>query len=135
MHPATRQQKDYPFDAESLESGIRFNDANDPEQKSLTRQEQGPDTDVNRILAAYGVPFGRPAQFGEVDFTLDLQRLYEVRDIYTDVLQKLPQSVRDQFPDAAAIMRGVADGTLRASIEDASARALNTNPPPTPPTP
>lgn len=118
MHPATRQQKDYPFDAESIESALDC--ATDPEGKSVTRQEQAPDTDANRILSQYGIPYGRPMTFGEVNYNLSLQEAYEHRDTYMKVYAALPQPIKDKYPSFMDVMRGLDSGQLQADIQQAA---------------
>lgn len=113
MLPATRQQKDYPF---TLESSIDF-DPDDPESKSLTRQESKDDTDVNRILEQYGVPYGRQPIFGDINYDNTLRDAYEQLNTYDQVYNGLPIELKQKYATAAAVMEGIRTGELVADLE------------------
>lgn len=112
----------------SLETGLECDPAED-----VARQEYKADTDVNRVLAGFGVGFkDRPLTYADVDGNLDLQQALEARDAATRALRTLPQPVKDQFPTWEALIAATANGDLKRALQ-AHEEATRT-PPPTPPT-
>lgn len=124
VQPATRQQKDFPFDTMSIKTGLACQ--SDPEGKSITRQEQGADTDINRILEQYGVPFGRQQLYVDVDYDLNLQQIYQARDDYAMAVANLPPEIKELFPTPQHLDHALRDGTFDATVQKALAdRAKN----------
>lgn len=101
----------------SLETGIDFTGE---DAKSVTRQEQGPDTDINAMLARFnvGAPT-RPAQFGTQDFTIDLQQamhaLQEARIMY----DRVPEGLKKRYPTWQALLAALDSGELTLDMTPA----------------
>lgn len=78
----------------------------------LTRQEFKDDADINNLVArmmnGQSVPLRQP-QFGDADYTRDLQGAYEATEELVTTYNGLPQEVRDQVTKTefvARILRG-----------------------------
>lgn len=137
--PAIRTQIDELDEAYSIATALDCSDMPD-----LARQEFKDETDVNKILARYGVnaPM-REAQYGlEVDYNLDLQQSLAAIYAAQDAIRKLPPDLRAKYPDWQTAMQGIYNGTLQKDLDaqkaadkarleaEAAAAALNKTPTP-----
>lgn len=84
-----------------------------PGDEPGARQEFKQQTDVNYIMKRYGgVPQGL-SQFGEVDYTLNLQEALTRASEAKAAYDRLPQELRQRYPSWPAIL----DATMRGEIQ------------------
>lgn len=111
------------FDAESASCGLCC-----PADEDKTRPEFAQDSDVNSLLARYGVlPLSsRPATFGEVDTDLDLLAAYNALQRAREAFQRLPRELREHAGDWETFARGLKEvdaEELRSEVDASSAPA------------
>lgn len=90
-------------------------------EEDKTRQEFLKECSVSYQLAKFG--YGRPLQFAEVDYNMDL---LSARTVLADVassFSRLPESIRSKYSDWAAVIAAIEDGSLTldkapAQVED-----------------
>lgn len=110
---AIRTQTDGLDEQYSIGTGIDCTNLPD-----MTRQEFKDESDMNKVLARYGVDAQqRPIEFGTIDFDLDLQQgLHVIRDVEV-ALGRMPKSIRDKYSDLNELARAFADGSLEAMLQ------------------
>jgi len=122
----TRSQSDSPEDflRASLENGTG------PFPDNPTRQEFKDDSDINFLIARYGVLTnnGRTPQYGEMDTDLDLQQAYQAVQVAENAFGDLPPQIRAKYGQWAALAQAIAFGetTLDAEIAALAAKPAET---------
>lgn len=112
MHRAIRTQADDLGDEYSELTSVDFTDSRD-----MARQEFKADADINLLLARYGV--GTPQRlpvFGEVDFTLDLQKAFEAIGEAKLMHARLPENLRAKYRDWASLLNALDSGALQLDL-------------------
>lgn len=112
---------------------LEFND------KSLTRQEDAPDADINRLMKRFGVtgqmPQPRIGTSSVVDFDVDLQGALIVINQTKEAHASLPKHIRKRYPTWQALLTAVEQGTVKPEHlqepQEAPAAASNEPPKPT----
>lgn len=105
------------FDQASLDAGLSC-----PACEDKTRSEFAQDSDVNSILARYGVlPQGRPLAFGEVDTDLDLLSAYSRLQEARQAFERLPKELREHAGDWATFAAGLKEVDPSELASDGSA--------------
>lgn len=90
----------------------------------MARQEFKDETDVNIILARYGVDgLKRDPTFGEIDFDVDLQQSLNAISTTEAAVENLPQELRDKYPTWLHMLRGVYSGSFKRDLETQKANA------------
>lgn len=117
MHPAVRTQIDNLGRFYSVETALHFPE-DDEKSRSVTKQEFKDDTDIGLLLARHGVmQQQRPAGFGEVDYTLDLQQAFasieQARYAYT----KISPELQALYPNIRDFLNGMATGSVASNID------------------
>ncbi|AZL82691.1 internal scaffolding protein [Apis mellifera associated microvirus 11] len=76
------------------------------DQESLTRQELGDETDVNRIVQRYGgnVFQADPSRYGFTDDRVDYQKLLELREGAAEAFYALPEDIRASIGSVEAYL-------------------------------
>lgn len=136
MHPPVRTQANPNKDYYLRKTAIRFDQENDPDARSLTRQEDEPAANINNILKSFGIhqPM-RTGYMGSIDFQMDLRDAIELQKAAARMYDSMPDELAAQFPTPEDLQKGIADGTLEAAIKKASeppAPAPTPTPTPTP---
>lgn len=120
MHPATRQQKDYPFDEASEAATITFEGTED-----LTRQEYAEEVNVNNILKRFGIGGLRSHQdkpvFTDMNTDATLQDAIESMRDADRVHDSLPESLKAKYPTTASMLNAFATGELAENMVKAKA--------------
>lgn len=84
----------------------------------LARQEFKAETDVNNILARYGIDgVKRQPEYGEVDFNLDLQTSLESIREAERALRKLPTELRGKYSTWERLLDGAFNGEFKTDLE------------------
>lgn len=116
MHPAVRQQSDYLNEEYSRKAAL---DTSGPEWKDVTRQEFKAEADINVMLSRFGVmPGTKVPQYGEADFTMDLQNAFDAVDSAKGAWRKMPAHLREKYPDWRALLQAVITGELKPGFLD-----------------
>lgn len=130
----TRHQADENQELYSDAAAIRF-DSGDLESRDHTRQEDKESSDINTILARFGVDghMRRPF-YGETDFDLDLQQAMAAIDAAKIMMNRIPDSLQDKYPTWQSLLNAIHSGQLRIDLSraEAEAQAPKTVPPPSP---
>lgn len=113
MHPAIRTQTDGLNEEYSEATSLDCSNMPD-----LTRQEFKDETDVNKVLARYGVDgLPRKPEYSEVDYNLDLQQAFEAVREAERSIARLPESIRAKFPTWDALFHGAVSGDLPRDLQ------------------
>lgn len=92
-------------------------DFSGPDAESLTRQEMGPDTDINRMLNRFGV--GPAPKYGQFDDSIDLQSaLHAIRDAKI-AHSRIPQGLREKYPTWQSLLNALETGQLTLDMSPA----------------
>lgn len=104
-----RTQTDDLQDKMSAESAITFDPRDD-----RTRQEFKEDADINVILKRFGADSfnARPAQYGIIDFDLDLQQAKHAINDTRLAWNRLPKHLKDRFPNWESLLEAVDAGAI-----------------------
>lgn len=131
-----RGQNDGLQDAYSADAVINYTDPdNNPDTRSLTRQEFKAEADINNILKKFGVDsFNNQPILDSMDYDTNLHQAMELLAAANALHRDLPEQLRAKYPTRAAIIEGLDSGQFITDLE-----AIN-NPPappaaPTTPTP
>lgn len=94
--------------------------ATTPEGESLTRQEFKEDTDINTILARFGVntQVRNDMVFTETDYTVDLQAAHDLMQNAKQVNTGVPPELRDKYPNWLALMSGIERGEYQNDLRE-----------------
>ena len=91
----------------------------DTGDETPVRQEFAHDADINVLLNKYNVdPRGRPIEFKEVDYTLDLQQAIHAVEMAKGTVDHVPPELRNQFPTWQAVLNGAENGSYAAALKD-----------------
>lgn len=112
MQPPIRKQTDDLQEQYSQMTAIDCSDLPD-----LTRQEFRDETDVNKILARYGVnaPMRQP-EYSEVDYSMDLQQSLQAIKEAEDAVSKLPPSLRVKYFTWERLLDGAYNGEFKTDL-------------------
>ena len=98
------------------QDGDKYSEAagTDTGQENKVRQELKDESDITSILARAGLnPLQtRQPLYGEVDYTIDLQRAYAAVQEAASAYERLPEHIRDKYPDWDSVVRAVEAGEL-----------------------
>lgn len=121
-----RSQGDEDFNDRSLMGAVMCNAKED-----RCRQEEVADTDINKILRHFGLgaPMRPGAQFGEVDYDLDLQTALEAISEAKRAYRLLPDQLRREYPNVISLLAAMERGEVAFTQVDPDAA------PPAPPKP
>lgn len=123
MHKAIRSQAD---DLGDVYSGIAGTGTVGWEDTA--RQEFKAEADINEMLSRFNViPPLRPTQFGETDYTIDLQAALAAIQQAKRAHGRLPAAVKADYPTWQSLLNGIAAGELDLKEGE--------EPPPPPPPP
>lgn len=97
----------------SRETGIDCSDLPD-----RARQEFKDETDVNKILARYGVEaiMRGEAQYSEVDYDMDLQKALACIEEAERSIAKLPAEIYSKYPTWEQFTAGAFNGNLKTDL-------------------
>lgn len=111
--PAIRTQVDGLNGVYSYETGLDCSDLPD-----MTRQEFKDETDVNKILARYGVDGMRlrEPQYSEVDYDTDLQQSLESIREAERAINKLPEELRGKYSTWERLLDGAFNGEFKTDL-------------------
>lgn len=111
--PAMRTQVDGLAEVVSLETAIDCSTMPD-----LARQEFKDETDVNKVLARYGVntPLRQP-EYSTVDYDMDLQQALAAIETAQEALRKLPPQLRQKYPTWETLLAGLYQGTFKTDLD------------------
>lgn len=113
MHKAIRSQADDLGDFYSNMAGIETTGWED-----TARQEFKSEADINVMLAKFGVMTPqRPLQFGEIDYTIDLQQAIEAVAEAKRVWERMPDDVKAAYPSWESLLNAAISGELRIHLE------------------
>lgn len=83
-----------------------------------TRQEFKDEADINVLLSKFGVnQQSRPLQFGEQDFTMDLQQAIIAVDESRNAYTRLSPDIQEAFPSWQKFVNGLATGEVAKHIQ------------------
>lgn len=111
--PAIRTQVDMLDEEYSQLTALDCSDMPD-----MARQEFKDETDVNKVLARYGVDgLPRRPEYSEVDYDVDLQQsISAIRDAER-AIEKLPAELRDKYSTWERLFAGVYSGGVKTDLE------------------
>lgn len=110
--PAIRTQIDGLNEMYSYETALDCSDKPD-----LARQEFKDETDVNKVLARYGIDgMQRPVEYQQVDYDADLQQMLASIQEAERAISKLPAEIYSKYPTWEQILDGAFNGTFKADI-------------------
>lgn len=109
---AIRTQTDGLGEEISLANALDCSDLPD-----MARQEFKDETDVNKVLARYGVNAQmREPQYSEVDYNMDLQTSIEsIREAERGIA-RLPVELRDKYGTWERLLAGAYNGGIQADL-------------------
>lgn len=112
---------------DGLDAEYSFKTALDcSDMPDTTRQEFKDETDVNKILARYGVNAQmRPVQYGESDFDLDLQTALQAVYTAQDAVRNLPPDLAAKYPTWESFMQAAYNGNLQRDLDAKKAAATS----------
>lgn len=83
----------------------------------MTRQEFKAETDVNQILARYGVDgIQRRPEYAEVDYNMDLQQALDSITQTERALAKLPPELLEKYGTWERMLAGAYNGSVKADL-------------------
>lgn len=114
MPKALRTQYDDLQDDYSLLGGLDCSDS-----KDMARQEFKDESDVNMILARFGVDSFQAKQplFGETDYDIDLQQALAAIKTAKEVHHGLPPELRKIYPTWRSMLNGANTGDLKKDMD------------------
>lgn len=97
----------------SIDTGLDCSDKPD-----VTRQEFKAETDVNNILARYGVEgiAKREPIYSEIDYNMDLQSSLEAIREAEAAIAKLPADLYVKYPTWEQLLSGAFNGSFKADL-------------------
>lgn len=109
-------------------------------EPDLTRQEDKAGADIHTILRRFNatgqLPPLRQPNYGEKDFDVQMQDAFIAVEAAQEVYNKLPQGVKNKYPDWKSMLAAVENGELKRDMIDPDYKEPETPPTPTPdPTP
>lgn len=109
-----RTQDNYDGDETSNKTATK------PEGESLTRQEFKSDTDINILLARFGVDQPqRQMQWGaEVDYNMDLQQAYAAVAQAQGIMAHVPQELREKYRNSAQVLGAIESGEYERDLAE-----------------
>lgn len=114
MHKAIRSQADDLGDFYSQVAGTDTVGWVD-----MARQEFKADADITSMLARFGVMTPqRPLQFGEVDFSIDLQQAISAVTEAKRVWERMPPEIKADFPTWQTLLNAANSGELKLRFEE-----------------
>lgn len=132
MHPPIRDQADIG----TINHGLNAADEKDGGpvgNHDVARQEFAKETDTNYLMSRYGVePLRGTPQYGEWDFTTDLQSAFIAVEEAQTAYRKLPPALREKFRSMEDLITAIENGTL--VLKDGEPPAETPVTPPTPTT-
>lgn len=110
--PAIRTQVDGLNEEYSLETALDCSTKPD-----LARQEFKEETDVNKVLARYGIDgIRREPQYSSVDYDMDLQQALEsIREAERGIA-RLPTELRSKYDTWERLLDGAYNGQLKTDL-------------------
>lgn len=131
MHPAERTQADGQQDAYSDDSGLDCSlEVDGHDNKDMARQEFKDETNVNTILARFGIQsHNLPPQFRELDFSLDLQQALGAIAAAKAAYAILPQELRNTYPSVSQFLAAMESGQITIKQGDRPDETPPTDPP------
>lgn len=129
-----RTQADGLGDAVSGQTTLDCTDSQD-----MTDQRFRDECDINNILKRHGVvTMTRQPIYGETNYDADLQACLDAIEEGERILSRLPDAIRDKYPDTATMRAAVLDGNLHKDLQEILDKqkrdAILTPPAPTPTT-
>lgn len=116
-----RTQSDTLGDTMSRESALDCSTDRD-----MTRQEFKEETDINVLLKKFGLnQQSRPLIYGEYDYTVDYQQALQSVEEARRAYMRMPQEIRDKYPNTKSMLDGMATGALAKDLEDLSLTKQN----------
>lgn len=110
--PAIRTQIDGLNELYSDDTALDCSDMPD-----MTRQEFKAETDVNTILARYGIDgIKRPPEYSEIDYNLDLQQSLEAIRDAEQAIAKLPAEIYVKYPTWEQLLTGAFNGNYKRDL-------------------
>lgn len=110
--PAIRTQVDGLNPEYSVETGLDCSDRPD-----LARQEFKDETDVDKVLARYGVDgLKRRPEYSEVDYNMDLQTSLESIREAERAIAKLPTELRGKYSTWERLLDGAYNGEFKTDL-------------------
>lgn len=104
------------------------------ESPSVTRQEFRDETEINTLLARYGVGQAqRPLTFGEANYDLDLQQALMAIEEAKVAHYRLPDHLKTQYPTWREFLNAVETGQLTKDGLEPPAEPPPAAPPAAPP--
>lgn len=90
-----------------------------PPEEDQTRQEDLETTDLNILLRRFGIDplINAPVQYGEIDFTIDLQDAHSAIQRITEVHATLAPQLLELFPTWQSLVQGADSGALATEIQ------------------
>lgn len=107
----TRTQVDGLNELYSQDTGLDCSDLPD-----LARQEFKDETDVNIVLAKFGVGSMRQPEYGAVDYNMDLQIALESIREAERAIEKLPPELRTKYSTWERLLDGAYNGELKTDL-------------------
>lgn len=83
-----------------------------------TRQEFKDEADITKILHRYGVPQRTNPQYGDYDYTLDLQGAMEALTEANQAVERLPEALKGKYGSLQALQDGILTGEFQKDYED-----------------
>lgn len=109
---ANRAQNDTLSDQVSIETGL------DTGTDTPVRVEYGPETDINTLLRRFNIDQqGRPFQFQEVDYNMDLQSAHLAVEAAQSATQTVPPELRHKYPTWAHVLNGAENGEYARDLQ------------------
>lgn len=113
MPKAERTQADDEQSKYSLRSALDCSDS-----KDMARQEFKEETDINILLAKFGVnQQQRQPQYGEADYTVDLQQSLHAVEQTKQAHKHLSPEIKSKYPTWQSMLDGMASGELAKDLE------------------
>lgn len=113
MIHAIRGQADYDELDVSEATALDLSDEVD-----MTRQEYRDEADINVMLHRYGVNTPtRPPNYGEVDYTMDLQQAMIAVENAKIAHRQLPVELRQKYPTWREMLNATESGRLRMDLD------------------
>jgi len=107
-----RTQNDGLNELASMASGIEFDWDN-----HMTRQEFGPETEIDFMVRNHTMRADRTPQYIEFDYSMDLQQAIAMGNTLRDANIIAPAEIRDTYPDKYAILHGIETGEYARDLQ------------------
>lgn len=113
MQPAIRTQVDGLNEEYSLQTALDCSNLPD-----MARQEFKDETDVNKVLARYGIDgLPRKPEYSAVDYDMDLQQSIEAIKEAERAIAKLPTPLREKYGTWERLFAGAYNGGVAADLK------------------